>query len=169
MLNDIEGFARPEAYQALAASDCLLVAMHSVQRRGNATRVATDAREIMTGILDFFEQRIHALESAGIARERLVLDPGMGFFLGNTPQASIVVLQRLGILREAFATPVLVSVSHKSFLGALTGRDVDQRGSATLAAELYAASLGVDYIRTHDVAALTDAFKILKALGATVS
>src|SRR2546427_217917 len=83
---------------------------------------------------------VAALEAAGIARERLILDPGMGFFLSSRPEASLHVLAGLGRLKQEFGLPIMVSVSRKSFLAAITGRGrPDERGAATLAAELYAA------------------------------
>jgi dihydropteroate synthase len=100
-----------------------------------------------------------------VSRDRLVLDPGMGFFLGGRADASLAVLRDLPRLRRTFEQPVMVSVSRKSFLGELTGRPVDERGAATLAAELSAAALGADYVRTHDVAALRDALTVAAALG----
>ena len=98
---------------------------------------------------------------AGIARERIVIDPGMGFFLSSRPEASLHVLARLGELKRAFGLPVLVSVSRKSFLRALTGRaSAAELDAATLAAELFAAEHGADYLRTHDPGALADALRI---------
>lgn len=166
ILNDTGGFANPDIYPELAASDCLLVIMHSVQRRGQATRTTTDAEAVLTSMFDFFETRIRDLQASGVARERMIVDPGMGFFLGEGAEASLLVLRKLDRLRDAFAVPILVSVSNKSFLGTLTGRAIKERGAATLAAELYAIDKGVEYIRTHDVAALTDALVVRDALGA---
>jgi dihydropteroate synthase type 2 len=164
-LNDIRGFPDPELYPALAASGCRLVVMHSVQH-GPATRVPTDPAAVWEGLLRYFEERLAALEAAGIARERLVIDPGLGYFLGSTPGPSLLVLARIGRLKARFGTPVMVSPSRKSFLRALTGRDVTRIGPASLAAELYAACQGVDYIRTHDVAAVRDALTVLDACDA---
>jgi len=115
----------------------------------------------------FFAKRVARLERAGIARERLILDPGMGFFLSSRADASLRVLTNLDRLKRAFGLPVMVSVSRKSFLGAITGRAAPgERGPATLAAELYAAAHGADYIRTHDPAALRDALVVTAALAA---
>jgi dihydropteroate synthase type 2 len=163
-LNDIQGFPDPALDTVLAAATCRLIVMHSVQRRGAATRTATDPAAVAQGIDAFFGARLARLEAAGIARARLIFDPGMGHFLGSDPAPSLQVLRDLPRLRARFGVPVLVSVSRKSFLGALTGRPVDQRGPATLAAELHAAALGVDYVRTHDVAALAAALAVRRAL-----
>ncbi len=89
---------------------------------GLATREDVPPDEIFDRIVRFFERRIAALTGAGIARERLILDPGMGFFLGSDPETSFTVLRRLPELKARFGLPVLVSVSRKSFLRKLTGR-----------------------------------------------
>jgi dihydropteroate synthase type 2 len=166
-LNDIEGFANPALYPELAAARCRLVVMHAVQGRGRARRVAVPAEAIWQRIVIFFAARVAALERAGIARNRLVLDPGMGFFLSSEAAASLRVLAGLERLKREFGLPVLVSVSRKSFLAAVTGhRATGELGSATLAAELYAAAGGADYIRTHDPAALRDGLKVVAAIAA---
>ena len=168
-LNDIQGFPEPALYPVLARSGAKLIVMHSVQERGRATRVDVAPEEIFARVTTFFEARIAALVKAGIARDRLILDPGMGFFLGANPQASLTMLRRLAELKAAFGLPVLVSVSRKSFLRALVGRPPAAAGAASLAAELFAARQGADYIRTHDPAALKDALAVGKALDGRVS
>ncbi|HWB51692.1 MAG TPA: dihydropteroate synthase [Stellaceae bacterium] len=163
-LNDIQGFPDAALYPELAASACRLVVMHAVQGRGRAQRVGVPAAEIWPRIEAFFAARIAALEAAGVARDRLVLDPGMGFFLSSEAAASLAVLARIDRLKRRFALPVMVSVSRKSFLAAVTGRQTGDRGAATLAAELYAAAKGADFIRTHDVRALRDGLAVAAAL-----
>jgi len=163
-LNDIQGFPYPDLYETLAASGCQLIVMHSVQRSGPATRGVGDPVAVLAGIDQFFATRLRALEAAGIKRDRLIIDPGLGYFLGSNPEPSVAVLAGIRNLKSRFGVPVLVSPSRKSFLRTLTGRDVAHAGSATLAAELYATWQGVDYIRTHDVTALRDALKILTAI-----
>ena len=163
-LNDIQGFPDPALYPAFAASDVKLIVMHSVQERGPATRVAWEAEEVFDHCLSFFETRLAALTQAGIARARLILDPGMGFFLGANPDASFAMLRRLPELKRAFNLPLLVSVSRKSFLRRLTGRGVSELGAATLAAELFALAQGADHIRTHEPAPLKDGRAVWRAL-----
>jgi dihydropteroate synthase type 2 len=169
-LNDIRGFPDPGVYPDLAAGDCRLVVMHATtgeggEESGRARRVDLDPAEVWWRIEGFFAERVARLEGAGIARERLVLDPGMGFFLSTRADASVHVLTRLDDLKRMFGLPVMVSVSRKSFLAALTGREApEERGPATLAAELYAAAHGADYIRTHDPGALRDGLTVMAAL-----
>jgi len=166
-LNDIQGFPDPAIYPDLAAASCRLIVMHASQGRGRAQRLDLGADEVWQRIEDFFAERIPQLERAGIHRERLVLDPGMGFFLSSRPEPSLQVLAGLGRLRRAFGLPVLVSASRKSFLAALTGHDApDKLGPASLAAELFAAAQGADFIRTHAPAALRDGLLIVEALAA---
>jgi dihydropteroate synthase type 2 len=163
-LNDIHGFDDPDIYPALAASNCRLIVMHAIQAAGPATRVATDPAAVWAGIGRFFAQRLPALRAAGIGPDRLIIDPGLGYFLGSSPEPSLTALARIGKLRDTFSLPVLVSPSRKSFLRTLTGRDIAASGAATLAAEIFAAWQGADYIRTHNVAAIRDALTVLAAL-----
>jgi len=163
-LNDIHGFGDPGMYPDLAASRCRLIVMHAVQAAGPATRVVTDPAAVWAGIGRFFARRLAALQAAGIGRDRLIIDPGLGYFLGSTPGPSLAALAGIRELKDTFGVPVLVSPSRKSFLRALTGRDVTGSGPATLAAEIFAAWQGADYIRTHDVAAARDAFAFLAAI-----
>lgn len=163
-LNDIEGFADEAVYSQLAASSAQLVLMHSVQGRGKADRRDAPQGDIVDHIIRFFEARLARLEKAGIARSRIILDPGMGFFLGSTPAPSLAVLAGLSRIKQAFGLPVLVSVSRKSFLRAITGRPAGETGAATLAAEIAAILNGADFIRTHEPQPLKDALKVLDAL-----
>jgi len=167
-LNDIHGFGDPGLYPVLAASQCRLVVMHAVQEDGVATEAATDQAAVREGMYRFFARRLAALQAAGIGRDRLVIDPGLGYFLGSTPGPSLAALAGIRELKDTFGVPVLVSPSRKSFLRALTGRDVTGSGPATLAAEIFAAWQGADYIRTHDVAAARDALTFLAAISSQV-
>src|SRR5207248_10139979 len=160
-----QGFPDPVVYPNLAAASCRLIVMHAAQGRGRARPLDLGPDEVWRRIADFFAERIPRLERAGIARERLILDPGMGLFLSSRPEASLRVLAGLQELKQAFGSPILISVSRKSFLARLTGRDDPaELGAATLAAELYAARHGADFIRTHDPAALRDALVVAEAL-----
>jgi dihydropteroate synthase type 2 len=168
-LNDIHGFDDPDMYPALAASRCQLIVMHAIQAAGSATRVVTDSAAVWDGTRRFFAGRLAALREAGISADRLIIDPGLGYFLGSTPGPSLAALAGIRELKAAFGVPVLASPSRKSFLRALTGRDVTKSGPATLAAEVFAAWQGADYIRTHDVAATRDALTVLAAIAREAS
>lgn len=163
-LNDILGFPDSSIHPALARSSARLIVMHNVAPRGRAERVATDPATIFDRLFALFDTRIAALTSAGVARERIVLDPGMGFFLGTDPEVSLSVLRRLGELKARYNLPVLISLSRKSFVRRLAGVEVAASGPATLAAELFAAREGADFLRTHDTAALKQALSVWTAL-----
>ncbi|MEM7308317.1 MAG: dihydropteroate synthase [Planctomycetota bacterium] len=164
-VNDVRALQTPGAVEAVRDSDAELVLMHSVAASARAERLGRDASpsDIVARVVGFFEERIEALRAAGVDPQRLVLDPGMGFFLSPDPAVSLAVLRGLPQLR-ALGRPVYVCTSRKSFLGQLLGREVAERGPATLASELYACRAGVDYIRTHDVRALADAIAVQRAI-----
>lgn len=161
-LNDIRGFPDPSLHPVLAACPARLIVMHQIGER--ATREPVPPGLVLESIHRFFDERLATLERAGIARQRLIVDPGMGFFLGSDTEASLAVLRALPDLRRRFGLPVLVSVSRKSFLRRITGEPIERIGPATLAAELFAAGKGVDFIRTHDVRVLRSALGTWSAL-----
>ena len=164
-LNDIHGFADAALWPDLAASSCKLIVMHMVQARGVAVRMDVPSAEIFDRVCAFFDARIAALDKAGIARDRLILDPGMGQFVGTDLENSLILLRRLPELKARYGLPILISVSRKGFLRKLVNRPVEESGAATLAAELFAVEQGADYIRTHAPGPLADSLKIRRSLG----
>lgn len=162
-INDVTGLANPAAVELLAASDARIVLMHSRSAEARADRSRHPADGVTLEIADWFRARIEQLEGAGIDPARLWLDPGMGFFLGAEAAPSLAVLRGLQSL-AAIGPPVLVGTSRKSFLGEVTGRSTDQRGPATLASELWAATHGAEALRSHDVRALADALRVWRAI-----
>jgi len=164
-VNDIHGFPDASLYPELAKSNARLIVMHMVQPRGVAVRTEVPASEIFGRVTSFFDARIKALTDAGIARDRLILDPGMGQFLGTDMENSLIVLRRLPELKARYGLPLLISLSRKGFLRKLTGRPVTEAGAASLAAELFAEAQGVDYIRTHAPGPLKDGVNVLKTIG----
>lgn len=162
-LNDVAGFPDESFYPELAAGTAKLVVVHTLSGPTAAPR-PTAPGDVSASLRRFFDERVAALTDAGVARERLVLDPGMGLFLGTGPGPSVEALRSIRALRERYGLPVLVSVSRKSFLRELTGRPVGERGPATLAAELFAVGQGARYVRTHDPGALRDALLVWHAL-----
>ena len=162
-INDIHGFPDPALYPALAASNAKLVVMHAIQATGIATREDVTPDRIMDRITAFFDARLAALEAAGIARACLILDPGMGFFLGTNPETSLTVLEQLPLLKQRYGLPVLVSVSRKSFLRAQVDNDETWLESMAAATEAVAVCQGgADHIRTHAPGPLRMAIKALK-------
>lgn len=164
-LNDIHGFPDPALYPDLVRSNAKLIVMHMVQERGVAVRTEVPASEIFGRVVAFFDARIRALTEAGIARDRLILDPGMGQFLGSDPENSWIILQRLPELKARYGLPLLVSLSRKGFLRKLVNRPALESAAASLAAELFAEAQGATHIRTHAPGALKDGLKVLKTVG----
>ncbi len=167
-LNDVRGFPEADLYPELAASSAKLIVMFSVEEKGPATRLLVPAEELFGRISRFFEVRVAALTGAG--RRARAPDPRSrhGAVPGSHPDASFTVLRRIADLKRAFALPVLISVSRKSFLRRLVDRGVAEIGPATLAAELFAVRQGADYVRTHDPRALRDLLLVLETLGNNV-
>jgi dihydropteroate synthase type 2 len=164
LINDIRGFPDEAVYGALAASSARFVVMHSIIDGTRAVRSERTVEEAFTSVSRFFEERLPRMERHGILRSRIVLDPGMGFFLSTRPEASLVMLTEIDALKRRFGCPVMVSVSRKSFLRNAFARpdcDIDTR---TVAAELFAWTQGVDFIRTHDVAPLDQAIATFEAI-----
>jgi dihydropteroate synthase type 2 len=164
MLNDIRGFGDSSFHPELASATAELVVVHSLLGLERATRDRATPASVLESIDRFFETRLAELVRAGVAEERLIVDPGLGFFLGSDERASLAVLRGIEDLRARFGRPVLISVSRKSFLRKITGREVDEIGPATLTAELYAARQGARYLRTHEPKALRDGLRILHSL-----
>jgi len=166
-LNDVNGFRAAGALEAAAnaPSAVRFVVMFSKSRGPHAERLAHDPTALLDEIRAFFAERAQSFAAAGVAPGRLVFDPGMGAFIGRTAAPSLSVLRHLESLARP-GLPLLVGVSRKSVVAEVTGRPVDRRGPGTLAAELWAARHGVDWIRTHDVAAFRDAWAVETAIGA---
>jgi len=170
IINDVTALRDLEAAAVLRDSAARIILMHSTATGARAERLDIRPAEIVPRIRAFFIERIATLAAVGVARERLILDPGMGFFLGRDPAVSLAVLRNLDQLAE-LGLPLCVSTSRKSFIGALLGngsapRPVQERGAGSLATELWAACHGVQYIRTHDPRALTDALRVWNAIAA---
>lgn len=168
MINDVNGFRDPAAVDVVRHAECRALAMHSSAPGPRAQRGEAVVEGLVNRISEWITHTAARLEAAGVARSRLVLDPGMGFFLGRDPALSVAVLRELPRL-VAQGAPLCVGISRKSFLGDLAAdacgpRAVAERGAAGLAAELWAGICGVAYIRTHDVRALRDAWRVWSAL-----
>lgn len=168
-INDVTGLADAAAVEAVRGADVRIVVMHSTGAGPRARREDVPVEGIVEWACAYFEERIASLAAAGVARERLVLDPGMGLFLSRDPAVSVAVLRALPRL-AAMGLPLMISAARKSFVGDLIEaagggpRRAKERGAGTLAAELWAASKGVAYIRTHDVRAMADAWRVWSAL-----
>lgn len=163
-LNDVAGFPDREVCRELATHACSLIAMYSIRSQGRATMEPGDEATVVDSSIRFLEAACRRLSSAGVGTERLVIDPGLGFFLGDGPAPSLAILRALPSIRARLGLPVLISASRKSFLRAVADCELADVGPASLAAELYASRSGADAIRTHDVQALVTALRVDAAL-----
>jgi len=160
MINDVSGFADPQAIAAVSASQAACCVMHML---GEPLTMQQDPvyRDVVSEVCQVLADRAAALQAAGIDRSRIVIDPGIGF--GKTLEHNLALLADLPSL-VALGWPVLVGVSRKSMLGALTGRAVDRRLSASLAAMLAAVAGGAHIVRVHDVPETVDALRVWCAI-----
>jgi dihydropteroate synthase len=144
--------------------EIILMFSHNQAERAEGFTSSLTTKNIVDKILYFFDTKINSLIKEGIPSDKLIFDPGMGFFLGADPFLSIIVLKNIRLLKKKLGR-VLVSVSRKSFIGNLLGQlPVDERASGTLASEIYSYMQGVDYIRTHDVKQLAHSIQIINYL-----
>jgi dihydropteroate synthase len=162
MINDVAGFRTPEAVDAIVDSRAACCVMHMLGDPATMQQ-APSYRDVVADVRDFLQARAGALVAAGVARERIVIDPGIGF--GKTLAHNLQLLSSLDVL-AADGLPVLAGVSRKSMIGALTGRVVSQRLAGSLAAMLAAAARGARILRVHDVAESRDALEVWRAIDA---
>ena len=160
MINDIDALQAKAALQTVADGNVAVCLMH---KRGEPQQMQIDPRyqDVVGEVKDFLAARIAAAMEAGIARERIVVDPGFGF--GKSLTHNLKLLRHLDRI-TLLGVPVLAGISRKSMLGKITGRAVDQREYAGLAAQVLAVMRGVRILRVHDVAACRDALKIIQAV-----
>jgi dihydropteroate synthase len=167
LINDVRALTTPGALQALAAHPSAGVClMHS---RGDPSTMQTLAQydDVVEEVAAFLTERFQAACTAGIAPERIVLDPGYGF--AKTMEHSVELLSRQEALRARLAQagverPLLAGLSRKGTVGRLTGRPVEQRLAGSLAAALLAAQRGARVLRVHDVADTVDVLKVWRAV-----
>jgi dihydropteroate synthase len=159
MLNDVSGLRDPALAELAARSGAALVLMHT---RAQPKREAfPDYDDVAADVEAFLRERIDLALDHGVAREQLVLDPGPDF--AKTPAQTVAVLRELDRL-HALGRPLLLAVSRKYFLGAITGRPPAERLAGTLAAAAWAADAGAAILRVHDVAAVRDALAVKAVL-----
>src|SRR5690606_15156036 len=156
LINDVRALRRPGALAAAAASGLPVCLMH-MQGEPDSMRRQPDYTDVIKEVRAFFDERIAAALEAGIARERLLLDPGFGF--GKTLAHNLTLLRELEKF-EDYQLPLLVGLSRKSMMAALLDRPVDQRLPGSLALALEAVIRGARIVRVHDVAATIDVLKV---------
>jgi dihydropteroate synthase len=157
MINDINALGAEGALEAVRASDCAVCLMH---KQGDPQTMQDNVHydDVVREVRVFLAGRAAACEAAGIARDRVVLDPGFGF--GKRSVHNLELLRWLGAL-VALGYPVLVGLSRKSTLGKITNRPVAQRTIASITAALLAVQRGAAMVRVHDVAETREALQIL--------
>lgn len=162
IVNDVKALGAPGALSTVARHpSCGVCVMH--MRGSPATMQHAPAYDdVVEEVRDFLGSRLQALGEAGIALERITLDPGIGF--GKTPQHNLELLRRQDELL-GLGRPLLLGWSRKSTLGEVTGRPVEQRLAASLAAALGAVRQGAAIVRVHDVAQTVDALRVWGAAG----
>jgi dihydropteroate synthase len=160
MINDVTALRAPGALEAVRDSACGLCLMH-MQGEPRTMQIAPRYRDVVAEVRAFLAERVRACEAAGVARERIVIDPGFGF--GKNARHNLALLRALRELAD-LGVPVLAGLSRKSTLGKITGRAVQERLAASVAAALLAAERGAAILRVHDVAATRDALLVLRAV-----
>jgi dihydropteroate synthase len=153
--NDVWGLQRdPDMARLIAERHCPVVIMH------NRDRADPDI-DIVGDVAEFFSRSLQIASQAGISRERIALDPGIGF--GKTQEQSITVLARLNEF-DTFGLPLLVGASRKRFIATISPSEPDQRLGGSIAAHLIAAKAGARIIRTHDVWETVQALRVATAI-----
>ncbi len=163
MINDVSALAHdPAALGTVAKSACPVVLMHSLgDPRTMQDRPAYDCAPL--DVFDALEQRIVACGNAGIARDRIIVDPGIGF--GKTVAHNLEILARLGVL-HGLGCPILLGASRKSFIARLSrGEAPKERGPGSLAVALHGLAEGAAILRVHDVAETVQALRLATAVG----
>ncbi len=162
IVNDVSGFRDPAMVEVAAASEVGLVVMHML---GEPATMQDDPRydDVVAEVTGFLGQRAEALHEAGVARERIGIDPGIGF--GKTTEHNLELLRRLSEI-AALGYPVVVGASRKRFIGNILGEDdPTRRIHGSVGAAAYAALNGAHVVRVHDVAETVQALKVVSAIG----
>lgn len=159
LVNDVCALSEPGALAAVANSPVGLCLMH-MQGKPRTMQANPQYQDVVAEVAAYLRQRVAEVQAAGIVRERLLIDPGFGF--GKTLDHNLALLRALP--RLATIAPVLAGLSRKSMLGQITGRPVEDRLAASLAAALAAAARGAAVVRVHDVKETVDALKVWAAI-----
>jgi dihydropteroate synthase len=161
MVNDVSGLRDPALAEICARGGASLVITHTrVAPKGTLLDPGAYA-DVVADVAGFLRERMAAAVAAGLPEERIVLDPGPDF--AKTPAQTVAVLRRLDRLRE-LGRPLLLAVSRKDFLGAITGRPPAERDPATLSALAFGVDAGAAILRVHDVAGAADFLAVRSVL-----
>lgn len=160
IINDVNALRTPGALQAAAASNARICLMH-MQGQPQTMQEHPHYDDLLAEVLAFFDERITACVNAGIARERLIIDPGFGF--GKSVDHNLLLIQQLAQFKQ-FGLPILVGVSRKSTIGHVLDRDVNERLPGSLALTTLALCQGASIIRAHDVKETKDVINMTHAV-----
>ena len=161
IVNDVSGLRDPELADVCASTGAALVLMHTRAAPKQRLQDPGHYGDVVADVLAFLDERMQVARARGVRDEQLILDPGPDF--AKTPAQTIEVLSRLEEL-HALGRPLLLAVSRKDFVGALTGRAPRARGPGTLAAIGHGVDAGAQILRVHDVAAAADFLAVRAAL-----
>ena len=163
IVNDVRALARPGALAVVAGhASCGVCLMHMQGEPGSMQQAPQYSGDGVDDVVAWLRARLQRVQASGVARDRITLDPGIGF--GKTPVHNWALLRRQAELL-ALGQPLLLGWSRKSTLGALTGRSVADRLVPSVAAALAGVQRGAQVLRVHDVAATVDALKVWQAAG----
>ena len=160
MINDVQALQAPGALDAVRDSQCAVCLMH-MQGEPATMQREPHYDDVVAEVKAFLRQRLAAAEAAGIARERIVIDPGFGF--GKTAAHNLTLLRRLDEFGE-LGVPLLAGLSRKSTIGKITGRPAGERLAGSVAMALIAAQRGATILRVHDVKETRDVIALWQAL-----
>jgi dihydropteroate synthase len=160
MVNDVRALQEPNALEIVANGNVGVCLMHM---QGTPQTMQTNPQydDVVAEVKQFLSDRLHASMTQGIAKSRILLDPGFGF--GKTRAQNITLIQQLEKL-NTLGQPLLVGLSRKSVLAAIAGADEKQRSHASIAAAVISAMKGAKIIRVHDVKATVDALAVVAAI-----
>lgn len=160
-INDVTGFAQAEMVDAVRPGDCKLIVMHSLGIPADPTISLFAEEDVIAILCAFGQQRLTQLKNQGVARSRIIFDPGLGF--GKTAEQSLTIIRRIGEL-NSLNVPIMVGHSRKSFLSRFTDAPPAQRDNETLWVSLFLSLQGVEYLRVHDVAHHAQMLRLLEAI-----
>ncbi|MCL6269986.1 dihydropteroate synthase [Sansalvadorimonas sp. 2012CJ34-2] len=165
IVNDVRALCRPGALEAAAASQVPVILMHSLVEQPESGFVPA-YENVVDEVSGYLASRAELCQKAGIAKEKIILDPGFGGgMFGKTPAFDLQMIKRFSEFHR-LGYPVLAGVSRKSFIGAVLENTADERLSASLAVALLLAQAGAQIIRVHDVKETVDVLKIANAVAA---
>lgn len=162
MINDVSGLADEKAIRVVKEANIPVVIMFNRNPDIRARAISQDHTTVMEEMENFFSKRLKSLHDAGIPDDNIIIDPGMGLFIGGT-KSSLMALRHIEDLKK-FGKDIYISVSRKSMIGEVLNQPVESRGVGTLATEIWSYMHGVSYIRTHEPGPLRQSITMIQAI-----